>query len=116
MLKQDFLAVPDGRGLFFDLLPLGAGGLPVSATAARIASHAYAMPPATQPAVTQASPTPFGCRMHAGQVHCDERHHDGDLLAGQVALDFTNSWALVDTALVAYLSTEKSNQILRCAL
>ena len=56
MLKQIFSAVRDGRGLFYDLLPLGAGGTPVSATAAQIASHAYAMPPATQPAVTQASP------------------------------------------------------------
>ena len=109
MLKEIFLAAPDGRVLFYDLLPLGAGGTPVSATAARIASHAYAMPPATQPAVTQASPILFGCRMHAGQVHSAEDHRGGGLLAGRVAPDYTNSFTLVDTALVAYLSTEKSN-------
>ena len=74
------------------------------------------MPCATQPAVTRASPILFGCRMHAGQVHCDERHHDGDLLAGQVALDYANSLTLLDITLVVYLATEKSNDILRCAL
>ena len=52
VLKEIFFAVLDGRLPFHDLLPLGTGGTLVSATAARIASHAYAMPPATQPAVT----------------------------------------------------------------
>ena len=51
-----------------------------------------------------------------GQVHCDEDHRGGGLLAGRVALDFTNSLTLVDTALVAYLSTEKSTHTLRTAL
>ena len=68
MLKEIFFAVADGRGLVFELLPLRTGGLPVCATAARIAMHAHAMPPATHPAVTQASPILFGCRMLAGQV------------------------------------------------
>ena len=85
MLKEDFLAVPDGRVPLYDLLPLGAGGTLVCATAARIASHAHAMPPATQPAVTRASPILFGCRMHAGQVISGEHLHDGGLRAGQVA-------------------------------
>ena len=105
MLKQIFLAARDGRVRFYDLLLLGAGGTLVRATAARIATHAYAMPPATQPAVTQASQTPFGCRMLDGQVHSAEDHRGGGLLAGRVAPDYTNSWTLVDTALVAYLST-----------
>ena len=85
MLKQIFFAVADGRGLFFELLPLRTGGLSVCATQARIATHAHAMPPATQPAVTQASPILVGCRVHAGQVHSDEDHRDGGLLAGRVA-------------------------------
>ena len=100
MFKEIFFAVPgDGRVLFYDLLPLGAGGTPVSATAARIASHAYAMPPATQPAVTQASPILFGCRMHAGQVHSAEDHRGGGLLAGRVALDYTNCLTVLDSSL-----------------
>ena len=85
MFKEIFFAARDGRGLFCDLLPLGAGGLPVCATVARIATDAHAMPCATQPAVTRASPIPFGCRMHAGQVICDEEHRDGGLRAGRVA-------------------------------
>jgi len=52
VLNEIFLAVRDGRVPLYDLLQLGAGGTPVCATAARIASHAHAMPPATQPAVT----------------------------------------------------------------
>ena len=108
MLKEIFLAAPDGRVLFYDLLPQGAGGTPVSATAARIASHAYAMPPATQPAVTQASQTPFGCRMLAGQVHCDEDHRGVGLLAGRVASDYTNSLSVWDQPLVEYLAAQKS--------
>ena len=77
VLKEIFLAARDGRVLSFDLLPLQAGGLSVCATAARIATHAHAMPCATQPAVTQASPILFGCRVHAGQVLLaeDHRHH-----------------------------------------
>ena len=87
VLKEIFLAVPDGRLLSYDLLVLGAGGTPVCATSARIASHAHAMPPATQPAVTQASPILFGCRVHAGQVLLAEDHHDGELRAGRVAVE-----------------------------
>ena len=85
MLKQIFFAVPDGRVLFYDLLPLRSGGLPVCATQARIATHAHAMPCATQPAVTRASPIPFGCRVLDGQVISGEDHHDGGLRAGLVA-------------------------------
>ena len=99
MLKEIFSAAPDGRVLFYDLLPLGAGGTLVSATAARIASHAYAMPPATQPAVTQASQTPFGCRMLDGQVRCDEDARVGGLRAGRVACDYTNSLSLLEASL-----------------
>ena len=87
VLKEIFLVAPDGRGRSYDLLLLGAGGTLVRATAARIATHAYAMPPATQPAVTRASPILIGCRMHAGQVLSAEHHHDGGLRAGRVALD-----------------------------
>ena len=99
MVEQIFSAVRDGRVPLYDLLLLGAGGTLVSATAARIATHAYAMPPATQPAVTQASQTPFGCRMLDGQVHCDEDHRGGGLLAGRVALDYTNSLTVLDSSL-----------------
>ena len=81
MLKEIFLAALDGRVLFYELQPLGAGGTPVSATAARIAKHAHATPPATQPAITQASQTPFGCALRAGQVLSDEEHHDDGLQA-----------------------------------
>ena len=116
MLKQIFLAARDGRVRFYDLLLLGAGGTLVRATAARTATHAYAMPPATQPAVTQASQTPFGCRMLDGQVHCDEDHRGVGLLAGRVASDYTNSLTLFGITLVAYLATEKSKQTLGCAL
>ena len=77
VLKEIFLAARDGRVLFFDLLPLRAGGLPVCATAARIAMHAHAMPCATPPAVTRASPILFGCRMLDGQVISGEHLHDG---------------------------------------
>ena len=98
MLKEDFLAVPDGRVPLYDLLPLGAGGLPVCATAARIASHAHAMPPATQPAVTQASPILFGCRMLAGQVLSDEHDHEDGLRAGRVALERAESLYLSEAA------------------
>ena len=54
--------------------------------------------------------------MHAGQVHSAEDHRGGGLLAGRVAPDYTNSLTLVDTALVAYLSTEKSKETLRTAI
>ena len=99
MLKQIFLAVPDGRLLYFDLLPLGAGGTPVCATAARIATHAHAMPPATQPAVTRASPILIGCRMHAGQVLSAEDHHDGGLRAERVAVERADSLSFFEDAL-----------------
>ena len=102
MLKQDFSAVRDGRVLFYDLLPLEAGGDPVCAMAARIASHAHAMPPATQPAVTQASPILFGCRMLDGQVISGEDPRDGGLLAGQVACERSESLSLAETSLFDY--------------
>ena len=100
MINEIFLAVRDGRLPSYDLLPLGAGGLRVCATAARIASHAHAMPPATQPAVTQASPILSGCRMHDGQVLSAEDHHDGGLRAGQVALERAKSLYFFKSSLV----------------
>ena len=39
------------------------------------------MPPATQPAVTRASPILFGCRVLDGQVHSAEDLHAGGLRA-----------------------------------
>ena len=116
VLKQIFLAARDGRVPLYDLLLLGAGGALVSATAARIASHAYAMPPATQPAVTQASPILFGCRVHAGQVHSAEDLLDGGLRAGRVALERPESLYFSEVPLVEYLHGKKSTHILRCAL
>ena len=116
MLKQIFFAVADGRGLFFELPPLGAGGLPVSATAARIATHAHAMPCATQTAVTQLSPILFGCRMHAGQVHSAEGHHDGGLRAGRVACERPNCLSVFDSSIVESDMPAKSEQYLRTAL
>ena len=101
MLKQIFPAVPDGRVPYHDLLPLGAGGLPVSATQARIATHARAMPSATQPAVTRASPILLGCRMLDGQVVCDEDPRDVGLLpllAGRVALERPESLSFFQDA------------------
>ena len=71
----------------YDLQSLGAGGLSVCATQARIATHAHAMPPATQPAVTEASLILFGCRMLDGQVHSGEEHHDVGVCAGRVAYE-----------------------------
>ena len=103
MLKQIFSAVRDGRVPLYDLLPLGAGGTRVSATAARIATHAYAMPPATQPAVTRASPILIGCRMHAGQVHSAEEYHHGGLRAERVAAERSESLYLAEASLVEYL-------------
>ena len=103
MLKEIFFAVRDGRGLFYDLLPLRSGGLPVSATAARIATHAHAMPCATQPAVTQASPILFGCRVLAGQVLSGEEHHDGGLCAGRVVVERAVSMIFSKTSIVEYL-------------
>ena len=98
MLKEIFFAVADGRVRFYELLPPQLGGTLVCATAAPIATHAHAMPPATQPAVTQASPTLFGCRVHAGQVHSAEEHHDGGLRAGRVALERAESLYLSEAA------------------
>ena len=106
MLKQIFFAVPDGRVLFYDLLPLRSGGLPVCATAARIAMHAHAMPCATPPAVTQASPILFGCRMLAGQVISDEEHHDGGLRAGPVAYERAVGLYFFKVSLVEYLHSK----------
>ena len=113
MLKQIFLAVPDGRLLYYDLLVLGAGGTPVCATAARIASHAHAMPPATQPAVTQASPILVGCRVHAGQVHSAEDPHDGELRAERVAHERAVSLYFFKTSLVEEDESAKPEDHLR---
>ena len=112
MLKQIFPAVPDGRVPYHDLLPLGAGGLPVCATQARIASHAYAMPPATQPAVAQASPILFGCRVLAGQVISGEEYHDGGLRAERVAVERPESLSFFKTSIVEYLHSTKSKDSL----
>ena len=111
MLKQDFSAVRlrDGRVPVYDLLPLGAGGLPVCATAARIATHTHAMPCATQPAVTRASPILFGCRMLAGQVLSGEEHHDGELRAEQVAHERAVGLSFFKVSLVEYLHSTKKN-------
>ena len=97
--SRSFWRYLDGRGLFFDLLPLGAGGASVCATAARIATHAHAMPCATQPAVTRASPIPFGCRVLDGQVISGEHLRDGGLLAGRVAVERSESLSLAVTSL-----------------
>ena len=112
VLKEIFLAAPDGGGLFYDLLPLQLGGTQVSATAARIATHAYAMPPATQPAVTQASQTLFGCRVLAGQVRCDEDARGGGLRAGRVAVERPESLSLVESSLVDYEESAQPKHIL----
>ena len=112
VLKEIFLAAPDGRGRSYDLLPPQLGGTPVCATAAPIATHAHAMPPATQSAVTQASQTPFGCRMLDGQVNRDEDTRDGGLLAGRVASDYANSLSFFDITLVEYLAAQKSKHML----
>ena len=99
MLKEIFFTVPDGRVLFYALLPLRSGGLPVCAPAARIAMHAHAMPPATQPAVTRASPILFGCRVLDGQVVCDEDPRDVGLRAEQVACERPESLSFSEDAL-----------------
>ena len=112
MLKEDFLAVPDGRVPLYDLLPLGAGGLPVCATAARIATHAHAMPCATPPAVTQASPILFGCRVLDGQVLSGEEHHDGGLRAGRVAVERAVGLYFFKTSIVEYLHSQKTKYML----
>ena len=116
MLKEDFLAVRNGRLPSVDLLPLQAGGLPVCATQARIATHAHAMPSATQPPVTQASPILVGCRVHAGQVHSDEDHRDGGLRAGRVAYERPKCLYLSETSRVEYLFTQKPKHMLGTAL
>ena len=112
MLKEIFSAVANGRGPFFDLLPLRAGGLSVCATQARIATHTHAMPRATQPAVTQASPILLGCRMHDGQVISGERLHDGDLRAGQVAYERAVGFIFFKTSVVEYLHSTKTKHML----
>ena len=116
MLKEIFSAVRKGRVLFYDLLPLGAGGTPVCATQAQIATHAHAMPSATQPPVTQASPILVGCRVHAGQVHSDEDHRDGGLRAGRVASGARIACYLAKASLVEYLFTQKDIYMLGTAL
>ena len=112
MLNEIFLAARDGRVPLHDLLPLGAGGTPVSATAARIAKHAHVTPPATQPAITQASQTLFWCALRAGQVHCDEELHDGGLHAVRVACEYANSLTVFDITFVEYLAGKKSTDML----
>ena len=102
VLKEIFVAVPDGRVPIYELLPLHAGGSPVCATAARITTHAHAMPPATQPAVTQASPILFGCRVLDGQVHSAEDLHAGGLRAGRVAVKRSVSLSLAEPSLFDY--------------
>ena len=116
MLKQIFFAVPDGRVLFYDLLPLRSGGLPVCATAARIATHAHAMPRATQPAVTQASPILFGCRVLDGQVFSGEHLHDGGLCAGRVADERADSLSLAVTSLFESEEPARTVRYLRTSI
>ena len=112
MLKEIFLAARDGRVLSFDLLPLQAGGLSVCATAARIATHAHAMPCATQPAVTQASPILFGCRVLDGQVFSGEEHHDGGLRAGRVVVERAVGLYFFKPSIVEYLHSRNCKHML----
>ena len=116
MINEIFLAVRDGRLPSYDLLPLGAGGTRVSATAARIATHAYAMPPATQPAVTRASPILFGCRVLDGQVHSAEDLHAGGLRAGRVAVKRSVSLSLAEPSLFDYEEIPRPAHILRTSI
>ena len=116
MLKQIFSAVRDGRGLFFDLLPLRAGGLSVCATQARIAMHAHAMPPATQPAVTRASPILFGCRVLDGQVVCDEDPRDVGLRAEQVACERPESLSFSEASLFDYEEPARAKDTIRTSV
>ena len=74
------------------------------------------MPPATQPAVTQASPILFGCRMHAGQVICDDEHLYCGLRAGRVAFGRPNCLYLAKASRVEYLFTQKPKHMLGTAL
>ena len=74
----------------------------VCATAARIATHAHAMPLATRPAVTQASPILLGCRMLDGQVHSGEDQHDGGLRAERVAHERSETMSVFETSLFDY--------------
>ena len=110
MFNEIFLAVRNGRLPSVDLLPLQAGGLPVCATQAQIATHAHAMPSATQPPVTQASPILVGCRMHAGQVLSGEDHLYCGLRAGRVASERPYCLSLAKASLVEYLFTQKQKQ------
>ena len=102
MLNEIFLVVPDGRLPLYELLRWRASPRAVCATQPRIAMHAHAMPPATQPAVTQASPILFGCRVLDGQVISDEEHLDGGLRAGQVALERCVSLSKAEASLFDY--------------
>ena len=69
---------------------------------ARIATHAHAMPCATQPAVTRASPILFGCRMLDGQAISGEHLHDGGLRAGQVAVERSYGLSFSEGSLVDF--------------
>ena len=115
VLNEIFLVVPDGRVPLYELLRWRTSPRAVCATQPRIATHAHAMPPATQPAVTQASPILFGCRMHAGQVLSDEEHRDGGLRAGRVAYGRPICLYLAEASRVEYLSTQKKKHMLRTA-
>ena len=116
MLKEIFPAVRKGRALLYDLLRWGTSPRTVCATQPRIATHAHAMPPATQPAVTQASPILFGCRVLAGQVDCDITHRDDGLLAGRVAYERGYGLSFFKSSLVEYLYPLKPAHIVVIAL
>ena len=116
MLNEIFSAVRKGRVLLYDLLRWGTSPRTVCATQPRIAMHAHAMPPATQPAVTQASPILSGCRMHDGQVRSAEDLHASGLRAGRVALERCVSLSKAETSLFEYPLPAKTAQYLRTAL
>ena len=116
VFNEIFLVVPIGRLPLYDLLRWGTSPRAVCATHAQIATHAHAMPPATQPAVTQASPILFGCRVLDGQVLSGEDHRDCGLRAGRVAFGRPNSLYLAKASLVEYLFTQKYIHMLGTAL
>ena len=74
------------------------------------------MPPATQPAVTRASPNPFGCRMLDGQVISGEDLLDGGLRAGRVANERADSFIFSEVALVEDPLSAKTADYLLTAL
>ena len=78
--------------------------------------HAHAMPCATPPAVTQASPILLGCRVLDGQAISGEHLHDGGLRAGQVAVERPESLSFFHTSIVDPNKPAKSKDILVTAL